>query len=150
MAKVIKGRSKTEGFGLFATKDIKKGETAFLFTGRLVHTAHPQMTHRSLQISTWEYIDPTRKHLGWYLNHSCRPNCYVVGKNKITAFRHIKKGEEITIDYSFNTTYEGWDMRCLCKQKNCRKKLVSFQRLPKKVKMKGLKYASQHIKNFFE
>jgi SET domain-containing protein len=50
-----------------------------------------------------------------YINHACKPNCYtqVIGDTIwIRAARHIRKGEEITYDYS--TDGEG-TIQCRCR-----------------------------------
>jgi len=49
-----------------------------------------------------------------FINHSCRPNCYIDIKGDIIwirAARNIKKGEELTYDY--NTDGEGL-IECRC------------------------------------
>ncbi len=53
--------------------------------------------------------------LARYINHACKPNCYteVVGDTIwIRAARNIRRGEELTYDYSTNG--EG-SLRCRCR-----------------------------------
>lgn len=38
--------------------------------------------------------------LAWYLNHSKKPNVAVDRQYRFYALRHIKKGEELTVDYT--------------------------------------------------
>jgi len=50
-----------------------------------------------------------------FINHSCRPNCYIDIKDGtiwIRAARTIKRGEELT--YHYNTDGEGL-IRCQCR-----------------------------------
>ena len=50
-----------------------------------------------------------------FINHSCRPNCYVHIKNGIIwirAARRIRKGEELT--YHYHTDGEGL-IKCRCR-----------------------------------
>ena len=50
-----------------------------------------------------------------YINHSCRPNCYIDIKNGviwIRAARNIRAGEELSYDY--NTDGDGL-IRCQCR-----------------------------------
>ncbi len=43
----------------------------------------------------------------------------------ITARRDIKPGEEITFDYATSETYEGFEMKCFCNNKECRKMITA-------------------------
>jgi len=53
-----------------------------------------------------------------YVNHCCESNTRVRGQSDI-AIKSIKKGEEITSDYSKDATV--LNFKCLCKSKNCKK-----------------------------
>ena len=49
-----------------------------------------------------------------FINHSCTPNCYTIVKDQtiwIVAARNIRKGEELTYDYS---TDGPGHIRCRC------------------------------------
>jgi len=49
---------------------------------------------------------------GCYLNHSCDPNA--IGKGaKVYAWKVIRQGEEITIDYRLNA-FSGERWECFC------------------------------------
>jgi hypothetical protein len=55
-------------------------------------------------------------HLARFINHSCKPNCYVHitgGVIWIRAARPIEPGEELT--YHYNTDGEGL-IRCRCRK----------------------------------
>ncbi len=54
---------------------------------------------------------------GCYLNHSCDPNAMRSGVT-VFAWRAIRKGEEITIDYRLNA-FGDHRSRCLCGSRNC-------------------------------
>jgi SET domain-containing protein len=50
----------------------------------------------------WTIDGSSRRNLGRYLNHSCRPNAVAVlrnGRMIFVALRAIAPGEEITLDY---------------------------------------------------
>ena len=50
----------------------------------------------------WTIDGSSRRNLGRYINHACRPNCEAVlrkGQMVFVATRHIASGEEITLDY---------------------------------------------------
>ena len=56
------------------------------------------------------------------INHSCSPNCEVVGKGLklwIESIKDIKKGEELSYDYGFSFDEDFKDYPCKCNSKNC-------------------------------
>jgi hypothetical protein len=68
-----------------------------------------------------------------YINHSCDPNTYVKtvkGKRLVIARREIAAGEEITYDYSINSSGNTiW--LCGCGAARCRREIHSdFFHLP--------------------
>lgn len=55
-----------------------------------------------------------------FINHSCEPNCFsrtTRGHLLFFALRHIRAGEEITLDY---TPSQHPGRRCTCGASNCR------------------------------
>ena len=54
-----------------------------------------------------------------YVNHSCNPNTTVI-KGCDTAIKDIRKGEEITSDYSKDGV-QLFHFHCQCGSKNCKK-----------------------------
>lgn len=143
MPNVIVKKSELEGEGIFATKDFKKGEAVFRFVGKKVPYKH--CTHRSLQIGKNLFIRPADGALPGWLNHSCEPTCSVKKVNSITALRDIKKGEEITIDYSFTDSMPNWDMPCLCGKKACRRILKNYFALPIAYRKKHAVRTSEYL-----
>jgi len=74
-----------------------------------------------------------------FVNHSCEPNTYVKNAQDI-ALRNIKKGEEITTDYSINGVDE-WELKCNCGSKNCRKIVYGdFRKLDAKTRKRLTPY----------
>ncbi len=58
---------------------------------------------------------------GRFVNNSCDPNCEIIirkGKIWIAAARSIKKGEELTYDYSYDLE-DFEDYPCKCDADNC-------------------------------
>jgi SET domain-containing protein len=56
-----------------------------------------------------------------YLNHSCRPNCFLRRRGlgiEVFTLRSIRPGEELTVDY-ICTPHDG-GMRCRCGAEGCR------------------------------
>ncbi len=125
------------GYTYFAKREFKKDEKIMLGFGRIVDH---QTSHSSVQIGPEKHFVP-QKWTSKYWNHSCNPNSYVKtekhGFPALFALRKIKKGEEIT--YPYWMTEFKWSknakenkVSCLCGDKKCRGKILSFSQLPKK------------------
>jgi uncharacterized protein len=142
--KIMIGKSNISGNGVYAKKNIKKGERICFMKGELIDI--DEMIKRvdnnlekgsdPLGVDDEMYIDMFELYRS--INHSCNPNCFLRRKNELVAIKNIKKNEEITYDYS--TTMDDnkkkirdlWTMKCKCKNKNCRKIIDQFKTLPKK------------------
>ena len=124
--KLVAGKNE-KGFALFAKENIKKNERVIVFGGHILtikeHASLPKnLFDMSIQIDNdllsgvvnSDEIEETE-----YLNHSCDPNCGFDGPIFIVAMRNIKKGEEVTMDYSMCLD-KLLNMKCLCFSKNCR------------------------------
>jgi SET domain-containing protein len=101
------GRSRT-GLGLFATAPIQKGAVIVEYTGRrITHAQAERMEARGARYvfelnSRWSIDGSSRRNMGRYANHSCRPNAesdLVKGRLILRAIRTINPGDEITYDY---------------------------------------------------
>ena len=102
------GRSRT-GLGLFATEPIKKRAFIVEYTGRRLTTEQAEkLEARNARYlyeinSRWTIDGKSRRNLGRYANHSCRPNAEsdtIRGKKVILrAIKNIKPGDEITYSY---------------------------------------------------
>ena len=121
---IEKRRSGISGWGVFATQSIPKNT-------RIVDYAGEKINNRESLKREKRYLK--RGHI-WcfklnhlyvrdaavggniarYVNHSCTPNCYTIVKGDtiwIVAARNIRKGEELTYDYS---TDGPGHIRCRC------------------------------------
>lgn len=129
-------KSNTHGKGIFTEQNIKKGQTVFMITGKVVNW-EVKDEESSLYGPNWvgmsknKWIDP--EGLANFLNHSCEPNCGIKGSRMVVALKDIKKGDEITIDYSITEMDQLWHMKCDCGSKKCRKIIKSIQHLPKRI-----------------
>lgn len=56
-----------------------------------------------------------------FFNHSCNPNLWFVGDDRLFATRDIKAGEELVYDYCTAKRLYHKTFPCHCKAKNCRK-----------------------------
>ena len=102
------GRAST-GLGLFAAKPIAAKAYIVTYQGRRIPTAEAHRREREgkakymFEINRhWTIDGSSRRNLGRYINHACRPNCEAVlrkGQMVFVATRDIASGEEITLDY---------------------------------------------------
>ena len=126
------GRSRT-GLGLFATAPIANGAAIVEYTGRRISHAEAQrLEARGARYvfelnSRWSIDGSSRRNIGRYANHSCRPNAesdLVKGRLILRAIRTINPGDEITYDYGedyFELFIKPVGCRCAaCKRKAAR------------------------------
>ena len=120
------GRAKT-GLGLFATKPIKKGAFIVRYSGRVI--PNEEAERREARGARYMYelnnkftLDgSSRRNVGRYANHSCRPNAETVlyrRQVRIKAMRNIKAGDEITYHYG-RDYYDSYIGKARCKCVTC-------------------------------
>jgi SET domain-containing protein len=141
-----------KGQGVFARRPFRRGE--FIFRRR-----HGRVV-RAGQIASLSADE--RRHLceldfdrsavllppGAYLNHSCDPNAMRSGV-RVFAWRSIRRGEEITIDYRLNA-FGGERRRCLCGGPSCTGTVAnSFFALSPSRQRRYLPYAPRFIRREF-
>jgi SET domain-containing protein len=123
------GRSRT-GLGLFATAPIKKRAFIVQYSGRKLTTEQADILeargNRYLYEinSRWTIDGTSRRNLGRYANHSCRPNAesHSIGHMVIIrATKNIKPGDEITYDYG-KDYYKNVITPSGCKCDKCRER----------------------------
>ncbi len=150
---------KNKGKGVFALKDFKEGQLILNITGKVIQTKNPSKYPEEFQEhwaplgkrgDTYRFITPK---IPWmYMNHSCDSNAGVINDRKLFAKQDIKKGEEITVDYSaydlesLTGGNKQLSMKCMCGSKNCRKVIATFDKLKKKDRDRLKKYLSPHLK----
>jgi SET domain-containing protein len=133
MKKLYVKKSKIHGMGIYANEPIKKGEFISFVIGKK-RKLQSRTKQEALSIPNWYgvsktmWIDPGES-IFRYFNHSCNPNSAIIGTKKVVARRNIDVGEEVTFDYSFTDADVLWEMNCLCRSTNCRKKIRSIQNL---------------------
>jgi SET domain-containing protein len=118
---VILQQSGIDKRGVFAARDFKKGEVVMawhpikMLTKEEADALPYSEKHFVSNYRDGEYIlqaEPER-----FVNHSCDPSTHVIGMADVAA-RDIKKGEEITSDYSDGGLLIHFD--CTCGSENCR------------------------------
>jgi SET domain-containing protein len=122
-------KSPIDGNGCFATQLFPKGKKIAEYTGELISRSEvarrikTSRKHRICAIDYRRHIDGSRGGNGThYINHSCRPNCYMRitrGHLLFMALRDIRPDEEITCDYI--STHHPDTYRCRCKAVGCRR-----------------------------
>tara|TARA_Y100001970_G_scaffold281021_1_gene390973 strand:- start:288 stop:785 length:498 start_codon:yes stop_codon:yes gene_type:complete len=146
-----KKKSILHGSGLFALKDIKKGEKVIQYIGDKV-TKKEGDKRAEKQIKKAEknkkngmvYVFELNKkydidggvpsNYARFINHSCDPNCEVEITNNeiwISSIKKIKKYKELTYNYGypFESDYE--DHICKCGSRKCVGYILSDDDWPK-------------------
>ena len=111
--KVKSYNSPIHGLGVIAVKDIKEGESVFVYGGVIIPREEikeywKKMGHVGIQVEDDFWICPTsREELEkqGVINHSCDPNTGFKNQLSLVAIRYIKSGEEITFDYAFTESF---------------------------------------------
>jgi hypothetical protein len=145
-------RSAIAGRGIFASIDIPAGGFILSATGMVLRRTYESPSRSGvdgllypLAKNAWLLPDtPVR-----FLNHACNANAGFKTPRRMYACRGIKKGEEITVDFSTIDYVEFWKMPCSCGSKNCRKVIRSIQFLPASVFFRYLPYIPQFLQNIY-
>lgn len=125
-----------KGHGVYADRGCKIGEKIAVITGKKATPRNiyyhlkdfQKASTNPLQIGNGLYLEVDKPYL--YINHSCNPNAGIMEESMLFAIKNIKRGDEITFDYS-TTIDESFE--CKCGSKNCRGTIVDFFGLPKKL-----------------
>ncbi|CAD5214716.1 unnamed protein product [Bursaphelenchus okinawaensis] len=136
---VYLARSKIQGLGLYAKRDIDMNSMIIEYVGEVIRSevcearekkylAQNRGTYMFRIDDDW-VIDATMKgSLARYVNHSCDPNCFTKRmkfndeeKIVIVSNRPIKAGEELSYDYMFELEDDQTKVPCLCGAPNCKK-----------------------------
>ena len=118
-------KSRIAGWGVYATERIPKNK-------RIIDYAGEKITHKESLIREERYLKQGRiwcftlnrrwvidagvgGNVARFINHSCKPNCWIEIKNGtiwIRAARTIRKGEELS--YNYNTSGDA-AIPCRCR-----------------------------------
>ena len=134
----------TKGKGVRAMKSFDPGEIVLTFEGKKIV---PEPGEHTLQIGLGEHLVVEAP--GRYVNHSCTPNCGIVGKLCLVAMRPIAKDEEITFDYAMTELSPvSQRTKCLCGTKRCRGRMTGFNGLSKALKNEYGDYISDYLREY--
>ncbi|XP_063317743.1 histone-lysine N-methyltransferase 2C-like isoform X2 [Pelmatolapia mariae] len=138
-ANVYLGRSRIQGLGLFAARDIEKQTMVIEYNGTILRNEvaiRKEKIYRSknravfmFRIDSEHVVDATLNGgIARYINHSCAPNCVaeVVTFERgykiiISCIRRIEKGEELCFNYQFDSVEGQHKIACHCGAPECRK-----------------------------
>ena len=111
--KLVRKRSKLHGYGVFTRDPITKNTRVIAYEGELVRNSESEAREERYLADgciwvfrinrAWSRDATVGGNISRYINHSCRPNCWIeiVGKTIwIRAAKSIREGEELTFDYS--------------------------------------------------
>jgi len=93
--KVFVAETDRLGKGLYARKDIAKGEIIFIVKGTLVEDSYNENyadLPNSLPVRKNFWLDPFDTNPWRYINHSCSPNAGMRGKVTVVAMKNIRGG----------------------------------------------------------
>ncbi|GBD88917.1 SET domain protein [bacterium BMS3Abin03] len=105
------------GKGIFTSANIPKGYKIMDIKGEVINgkECERREDEEDNVYIFWNgdncYIDTVKTKKIKYINHNCDFNCDVVENDKdelmLIAYRDIKAGEELTIDYGYEDIYDG-------------------------------------------
>ncbi len=147
--------SPIHGKGMFAKKDIKKGEVVFIKGGYILtrDEFYSNGTINSyLPLDDNYFLAAKSKedelHIKLYNNHSCDPNCGLRGEITFIAIKDIRQGEELTCDYAFIDN-EDYEFECSCGSVNCRHIVTGRDWKIKELQEKYKDYFAAYLKEKF-
>lgn len=145
LSKVYIKNTKNCGKGVFARRNIGKGELILKRGGKIIKvspSAYIQGHWFPIGKNKYLLSEPPAK----YLNHSCNPNAGIKGTKDLVAMRDIKKGEEITYDYAM-VGADDWTLKCRCGEPGCRKIIGRYKDLDRKIKQRYSKFVPKWVKD---
>jgi SET domain-containing protein len=118
--------ARTDGLGIHAVEFIARGTTVAAFGGDVVDRAELDKLEEPLRIHSIQIdddlflvssppFDPAD-----YVNHSCEPNCGIVGSILLVTMRDVEAGEELCFDYAMSDTDDYDEFTCHCGSPSCR------------------------------
>ncbi|XP_063696250.1 histone-lysine N-methyltransferase 2C-like isoform X2 [Culicoides brevitarsis] len=136
---VFLARSKIQGLGLYAARDLEKHTMVIEYIGEIIRSELSERREKQYEdknrgiymfrLDEERVVDATLSGgLARYINHSCNPNCVteIVEVDRevriiIFAKRRINRGEELSYDYKFDIEDDAHKIQCMCGAPNCRK-----------------------------
>ncbi len=159
--------SKVDGVGVFAARQIKKGE--WVAEGlqaedysSLVLWERSYNLDKTLQekicdfcIGTPEGFYPpddydfNKLSIEWFMNHSCDGNVGFDEKGNFVAIKEIETGDEVTYDYALAESNPRFIMKCKCGNKNCRSIVTGDDWKDENFRKRNLKHTLPSLRLIF-
>jgi uncharacterized protein len=135
------------GVGVFASENIPAGTRVIEFGGRprWIWNIPKWAWDHCFQVGYDRYLVPRPGSAGWSINHSCDPNCWIRGERSIETMREVRRGEELTFDYSTNVGWGDYSMACECGARNCRGVVKCYRRLSEELKRRYEGHVSPYL-----
>jgi len=94
-----------KGKGMFAIENIKSGEKILIWGGEYTNEKDAEKAKiNGRLVMKWDEnlfsVEDAGDDLGYFINHSCDSNTWMIDAITLSAKRNIQKGEEITADYA--------------------------------------------------
>ena len=130
-------KSNIDKRGLYASKDIREGTKIIDYVGKIISKKESETNNKFdnkkdiylFNLNNRYDLDGDFKfNTARLINHSCDPNCEVIGSGLrlwISSIKNIKKGEELSYDYGFSYDKNYKQFPCKCGKKNCVGYIVS-------------------------
>lgn len=120
----------TKGTGVFARLPIPANTTVAGFGGNVVDGAeleelgeevriHALQIDDDLFLASTPPFDPAD-----FVNHSCDPNCGIMGSVLLVTMRDVEAGEELCFDYAMTDSDDYDTFECSCGTARCRHEIT--------------------------
>ena len=115
-----------KGWGSFARERIPAGTTVAAFggyvtTGAMLERLPADRVSRSIQLDDDLYlVSAETPEPGDMVNHSCEPNCGLMGGTLVVALRDLEPGDELCFDYATCDSSDYDEFFCTCGAGSCR------------------------------
>jgi hypothetical protein len=120
-----------KGKGMFASENIFCGEELLVWGGEYTDIQGVSEAKKEGKLCMqWDEnlfsIETRGEDVGYFINHSCNSNTWMIDAYTLTARKDIRVGEEVTADYSLWEADENyvskWQCKCGCL--DCRKRVT--------------------------
>jgi hypothetical protein len=118
------------GRGVFTTAPVRAGDVVAAFGGRVTDRATFEALPEDRQVHSLQIAEdlflvcPEQAEAADHINHSCDPNCGIVGNVLVVARRDVGPGEELTFDYAMCDSDPYDEFECWCGAADCRRKVT--------------------------